>query len=62
MSRTNYNDDEADYKECEEKIAEMRKDMEYGSEVELKAFCELCNIRITTYIRTILGIMKQKKR
>lgn len=27
---------------------------------EVRAFCELCNIRITTYIRTILGKMKQK--
>ena len=60
MSRTNYNDDDADYKKCEEKIVEMRRDGEYGSGIEVKAFCELCNIRITTYIRTISGKMKQK--
>ena len=60
MYRTNYNDDVADYKECEEKIAKMRRDGEYGSGNEVRAFCELCNIRITTYIRTILGNMKQK--
>jgi hypothetical protein len=29
MINTNYNDDAA-YKKCEEKIAEMRKDGEYG--------------------------------
>ena len=39
----------------------MRKDGEYGSGVEVKAFCELCNIRITTYIRIIIGKNKQKK-
>ena len=61
MFRTNYNDD-ADYKESEEKIEEMRNDREYGSGVEVKPFCELCNIRIITYIRTILGRMKQKNR
>ena len=55
MSRTNYNDDEADYKEYEKNIAETRKDGEYGVGIEVKAFGELCNIRITTYIRTILG-------
>ena len=60
MSRTNYNDDDADYKKCEEKIVEMRRDGEYGSGIEVKAFCELCNIRITIYIRTISGKMKQK--
>ena len=60
MSKTNYNDDEADYKKCEENIAKMRRDGVYGSGNEVKAFCELYNIRITTYIRTILGSMKQK--
>ena len=60
MSKTNYNDDDADYKKCEENIAKMRRDGVYGSGNEVKAFCELYNIRITTYIRTILGPMKQK--
>ena len=60
MSKTNYNDDDADYKKCEENIAKMRRDGVYGSGNEVKAFCELYNIRITTYIRTILGSMKQK--
>ena len=60
MSKTNYNDDDADYKKCEENIAKMRRDGVYGSGNEVRAFCELCNIRITTYIRTILGSMKQK--
>ena len=60
MVNTNYNDDDADYNKCEEKIAEMRKDGEYGSGEEVKAFCELCNIRITTYIRTITKKGKRK--
>lgn len=34
MSRNNYNDDEADYKKCEEKITEMRRDGEYGQEMK----------------------------
>ena len=34
MSRNNYNDDEADYKKCEEKITEMRIDGEYGQEMK----------------------------
>ena len=48
MTRTNYNDD-VDFKECEEKMAEIRKDGKYGSGIEVKAFCELCNIRIYIY-------------
>ena len=43
MSKTNYNDDEADYKKCEENIAKMRSDGVYGSGNEVKAFCELYN-------------------
>ena len=60
MFNTNYNDDNADYLKFEKDIAEMRKDGVYGSGVEVKAFCELCDIRITTYIRTISGNVKRK--
>ena len=60
LSEHNYNDDEADKKEAEEKINNMRNDGVYGTGAELEAFSKLCKIRITYYIRHIKNLLKNK--
>ena len=47
LSEHNYNDDEADKRDEEERIINMRKDGVYGTGYELEAFSKLCKIRIT---------------
>ena len=60
LSEHNYNDDDAERKEVEEKINNMRNDGVYGTGYELEAFSKLCKIRITYYIRHIENMNKIK--
>ena len=39
----------------------MRKDGEYGTVSEIDSFCNLCQIRITCYIRCVNDDKKTKK-
>ena len=53
-------DDEADINDEKKDIPNMRKDGVYGTEREINAFYNLCEIRITCYTRLIKNNKKEK--
>ena len=53
-------DDDADIIDERKEIQDMRNDGVYGTEKEINAFCNLCEIRITCYTRIINNNKKEK--